>query len=390
MNRRQKFFTCGMLVILLLSCALFTNLLLAHTYARRQYNITSQLAGWMAEKHPEDEIAIIAQIKNTSSSPHANAILASYGFHADHFLAPLLPAALSGTFGCLLLFSVTAAALFFFLKSKTKSRIHSLTEYLIRINLKKEAPLLAHTEDDFSMLEDEIYKTVTELKTTKEAALQERQNFADSLANIAHQIKTPLTSISLSLQRPASESISTEHSRLREQLTKISRLTDALLTVSRIDAGALMLKQEYVDVYTMLELAIESLAEQIHQKNISVSLPYHADVSFVGDLGWSVEIFINLIKNCIEHTPFFGKLTFSYEKNPLYTEIILTDSGSGFNKQELPHLFRRFYCGKQTTASGTGIGLSIAKSIIELQNGLISADNHPDGGARFLIRFYCH
>ena len=103
-----------------------------------------------------------------------------------------------------------------------------------------------------------------------------------------------------------------------------------------------------------------------------------------------MEAFMNLFKNCMEHTPAGGTVYCSYEQNPLYTQVRIWDTGTGFAKKDIPHLFERFYRGENAKSSGIGIGLAISKAIIERQNGTISANNLPEGGASFEIRFYSH
>jgi len=276
------------------------------------------------------------------------------------------------------------------MKTRAKSRIQSITDYLTSVNIGKDVTVLSDTEDDFSPLEDEIYKTVTQMRIAKETAIKERQNFAESLANIAHQIKTPVTSMSVTTQMCKGSLKEEEIEKIKKQIDKINQLTDALLTISKIDAGILELKQDNVDVYTLLELSIEALESQIRSKEIEIMLPNHPEISFIGDLDWSVEVFINLIRNSIQHMPDRGKLELRYEKNPLYVEISVTDNGEGFDDKEIPYIFNRFYQGKQGRKSGTGIGLSMARSIIEMQNGFITAKNVKGGGACFIVRFYCH
>lgn len=109
----------------------------------------------------------------------------------------------------------------------------------------------------------------------------------------------------------------------------------------------------------------------------------------MADLEWTMEAMMNLMKNCMEHSQ-GGKIYCSYEQNPLYTEIQIWDDGEGFAKEDIPHLFERFYRGQNASEGGIGIGLALAKEMIERQNGTIRAKNRPGGGALFEIHFYCH
>lgn len=393
MERRKKLLIITLFTALfLLLSSLFANILLSYSHAEQQYQTTSDFVDWLIGEYPGDEQKIISYIKEYDGQTElaGKHHLEAYGFGRTAFWRPYMNLAIFSSVCCVLLFVLLLCLGFYFIRRKTRERIQSMTDYLSEANRGKEVSILPSIEDDFSILEDELYKTVTEIKTAKERAITERQNFAESLSNIAHQIKTPITSISVMIQRMKAQPENDELTKIKKQLDKINRLTDALLTISRIDAGILELKREPVNIYTLLELSVEAMENEIKSKHIEILLPNHPDISFNGDLDWSVEVFTNLIKNSVEHMPQNGRLSFQYEKNPLYVEICLTDNGEGFDEKEIPHIFNRFYRGTQSKKAGTGIGLSMAKSIIEMQNGFITAKNLPDGGACFLIRFYCH
>lgn len=152
----------------------------------------------------------------------------------------------------------------------------------------------------------------------------------------------------------------------------------------------LQLEKKEVDIFTLLELSAEGVDEIIRARKIRVDIPNHPDITFQGDMEWCMEAFSNLIKNCAEHTPEGGWIMMDYTGNPLYTQIMIRDTGAGFAPEELPHVFERFYRGKDAGENGIGIGLSLAKSLIEMQNGFLTAQNLPEGGACFTVRFYHH
>lgn len=216
------------------------------------------------------------------------------------------------------------------------------------------------------------------------------QNFADNLANIAHQLKTPVTAASLSLQLMAKEVPEFRTEQIKRQLARLESLEESLFTLSKIDAGTLVLERARIDVYTALSLAADNLSDLLRKENIFVSIPDKGAVPITGDLEWTMEAFLNLIKNCMEHSPQGGTVHCDYSGNPIYTEILIWDEGEGFCKEDIPHLFERFYRGKRASGNGIGIGLSLARSIFELQNGTITARNLTEGGACFEIRVYSH
>lgn len=270
---------------------------------------------------------------------------------------------------------------------RKRQRMRELTEYLEQVNTGNAPILSALGEDDLSKLEDEIYKTVTYLYQTREEAVRAKKEFAQNLSNIAHQIKTPLTAISLCVQTMEGEEGKGEQ--IQRQLMRLTHLEEALLLLARLDAGTLALKREETDVYTLLMLAADNLQEIFSQWEVSADIPELEKMAVKVDLDWTMEAVMNLMKNCAEHNA-GGCVHCLYEQNSLYTEIRIQDEGVGFDRGDLPHLFERFYRGKNAGEGGIGIGLALAKEIIERQNGTIRAKNLPEGGACFEIRFYRH
>lgn len=280
-------------------------------------------------------------------------------------------------------------------KRRERLRIWALTDYLEQANTGKAAILSALGEDAFSRLEDEIYKTVTFLYRTREAAVQAKEEFAKNLSNIAHQIKMPITAISLTVQTMRSEEMKEGKDKkerllqINRQLMRLTHLEESLLILARLDAGTLVLKKKEADVYTLLVLAADHLEELFAQSGVSVSIPEMVEMAIYVDPEWTMEALMNLMKNCAEHSA-GGSIHCAYEQNPLYTEILIWDEGEGFAKEDIPYLFERFYRGKNAKEGGIGIGLALAKEIIERQNGTIRAENGKEGGALFTIRFYRH
>ena len=380
------------LSVSLLSTALAT-FLLANYYNHAHRIALGQISQKIIEKQPEAEQAILSVLKDYQHDPDMPTeenIIWRYGYQQTDFLQS------SGVYnGIIVLIGFFAGGVLFLVTlviwhKKEAIRINGLTDYLEKVNTGSGGVLLQTGEDEFSKLQDEIYKTVTTLYQTRDAALKAKNNFAENLYNIAHQLKTPITSISLSAQM-MKENPSPRHlEQILKQLSGLTHLEEALLLLSRIDAGTLTLERTEVDVFTGLMLAADNLQELFAEADVRVDIPESGSVLIRADMEWTMEAFINLFKNCMEHTPAGGVVHCSYEQNPLYTQIRIWDTGTGFPKKDIPHLFQRFYRGENAKGNGIGIGLAISKAIIEGQNGTISADNLPDGGACFEIRIYCH
>ena len=271
---------------------------------------------------------------------------------------------------------------------RKRRRIGELTVCLEKANEGENIPLILEEEDEFSSLQDEIHKTVGHLYTMRENAEKARENFRENLINIAHQIKTPLTAALLTLQIMEKKEPGRYTEAIGRQLRRLNRLEEELMLLSTIDSGTLTLRRESVDVYTVLELAAENLAEFAGDRGIQIQVPDRGRAEFTGDMEWTMEAIMNLLKNSMEHSPEGSRILCDYSSNFLYTEIRILDEGEGFLPEDIPHLFERFYRGKNKRDQGLGIGLSLAGSLLEMQNGVISAGNRPEGGAYFEIRFY--
>ena len=368
-------------------------LLASRYYSRLLFDLLNALCEEAAAREPELRNVIAAVLKEyTSGNAPARAkedFLSVLGYRISDFSG-----AAYGWITVFAAFFFVAGALLFLLtflwKNKLEARrIQALADYLEQVNRGKAIILSTSGEDDFSKLEDEIYKTLTFLYQTREAAVQARNDFAENLSNIAHQIKTPITAISLSLQMMRQDPDGRHLKQVEKQLRRLTRLEEALLVLSRIDAGTLPLQRKEVDVFTLLVLAADNLQELFKGSGTSIEIPEAGGMMIMADLDWTMEAVMNLMKNCMEHGK-GGEVHCSYAQNPLYTEILIWDEGEGFAKEDIPHLFERFYRGQNAGEGGIGIGLALAKEIVERQNGTISAKNRRGGGALFEIRFYCH
>ncbi len=392
-GRKNMFVTFGLILSVSLITSAFAVMILSRHYSKAQFDLLNAVLGEVAEQEPETQRIVSAALKEYTGKNEDGTqrpdILSSLGYQYHDFSAPdQIPVILSAAAG--LLAGVSLFALTFLYRNKMEAgRILSLSDYLEQVNIGKAAVLSSTGEDDFSKLEDEIYKTVTFLYQTKDAAVQAKNDFAKNLSNIAHQIKTPITAISLSVQTMGKECGEKKQEQIQRQLLRLTRLEEALLVLSRLDAGTLHFQKEEIDVYTVLVLAADNLQELLIQSGTSVVIPESGGMAVSADLDWTMEAIINLMKNCMEHNR-GGTIHCSYEQNPLYTEILIWDEGSGFYKEDIPHLFERFYRGKNACEGGIGIGLSLSKEIVERQNGTIRAKNMPGGGACFEIRFYSH
>ncbi len=335
--------------------------------------------------------AIASALKDGSHSDRSagKALFQEYGFHRWTRLGKNV---LYIAGGCVILFEIIGLFCFLIWKKeqrRQKERIAGLTGYLMRAN-RGEASALQRREDEFSYLEDEIYKTVMELRSSKEEAIRIHSVLSERIVDIAHQLKTPITSMSLMAELLAGQQTKEGEEclkRLALQIRRLQNLVSALLSLAKLEAHAIRFEKREVDVETLVDGAAEPLQELLQEKRIRLDVS-GTPARFLADSRWTEEAIQNVLKNCAEHSPRGGEIKVRWEENPLYIEIRITDSGRGISRKDLPHLFERFYRGEDAQKDSAGVGLSLAKLVVEQQDGHIYAENTADVHARFRIRFY--
>lgn len=248
-------------------------------------------------------------------------------------------------------------------------------------------------EGELSILKNEIYKVTLMLSEQNSLLQQEKLRLTDAIADISHQLRTPLTSMMVmadllnDAKLPEAKRTEFTH-RIRMQLERIEWLLSSLLKLARIDAGTVVFKKDLILVKELIQRAFEPVLIPMDIKEQTVSITGDDGVSFRGDLNWSIEALINILKNCVEHTPEGGVISVSFAENALFTEIIIADNGGGIPKDEILYIFQRFYKGVNAGEGSIGIGLAMAHSIISAQNGAIEVKSERDKGTQFKIKFY--
>ncbi|HIW73010.1 MAG TPA: HAMP domain-containing histidine kinase [Firmicutes bacterium] len=288
--------------------------------------------------------------------------------------------------------SVSAAA---FLFQYWKYRqIGRLADYLTRINAGEyDLDVRDNAEGELSILKNEIYKTTTRLAEYNETLRREKVRLADAMSDISHQLKTPLTSMMVMADLLRDDSLPAGKreeftARLLAQLERIQWLVSSLLKLSKLDVGTAGMKQETVRLKETVEKAAAPLRIPMELKEQRLVLEGPEEAVFQGDLSWTAEALLNVMKNCMEHTPPGGEVRVEWSDNPLYAQIRISDNGEGIDKADLPHIFTRFYRGKNASGDSVGIGLAMAKSILSQQHGEITVSSERGKGTAFRIRMY--
>jgi signal transduction histidine kinase len=398
---RKMLLIFAVILSVLLAAALLLALAGRHHLKRTIIDHQAPLIGVIVKEHPEAEKDLLQSImqRNSEDTARGKEILARYGITADDLALdpPPMGDLYRYSTAALLLLPLLAGAAFtaaaLLLLQKQHREIRGITRYAGEISRGDYTlDIRDNREGDLSILKNEIYKLTTLLREQAGALQQEKILLADALADISHQLKTPLTSLSvlndLLSESPSGEKRALFLERMRAQLDRIEWLVSSLLKLSRLDAGAVTMKREPVSVAVLVEKALDSLSIPLELKELRLSVEGNAAVSFAGDPRWSAEALINILKNCIEHTPERGRLQISYEQNPLYTTITIADSGAGIAPEDLPHIFNRFYKGKGAAPDQVGIGLAMARTIIEKQEGDLTVQSKRGCGSKFTIKFY--
>lgn len=253
------------------------------------------------------------------------------------------------------------------------------------------ALLSACQEGELAILQTQLQKLLVKLRQSSARDQEDKAFLRDSIADISHQLRTPMTSLNLiAAMLPEVGADSVRQRELQQQLNqllqRIDWLVDALLNLAKIDAGTAYFRRNTLDAAQILRQAAEPL--EIAREIREITLQVTGSGSYTGDAAWSAEALGNILKNCMEHVPQGGKILVEISQTPLYTQLCLQDTGPGFAPDDLPHLFERFYKGHNAAANSFGIGLALAQRIISAQNGTIRAQNAPEGGALFTVRFY--
>lgn len=231
------------------------------------------------------------------------------------------------------------------------------------------------------------------LRETAENSEKEKTNLSNSLTDISHQLKTPLTSIRIMIDNIQNNPDMDEKTRnefiedISKQIDWISSLVISLLKLAKFDAGSIVMRDEEINVKKLIQNIIANLAILIDIKDIKIEENISEQITLFADYNWQLEALTNIIKNCIEHSFDGGKIKIEAESNSVFTKIIITDEGEGIEKKDLNRIFERFYKSEKSSENSIGIGLALAKTIIEKERGYIKVESEVGKGTKFEIKY---
>lgn len=277
---------------------------------------------------------------------------------------------------------------------KFYKKISDLSSYTNDVlNNRYSMDIREYDEGDISNLKNDLYKMTIKLREQSEISIRDKKNLEETLSDISHQLKTPLTSMYVinellydeKLDSKAKKEFLTKN---KNQLERIEWLVTSLLKISRLDSGSEVLKLSEINIDKLIDKSLEPLKIPMELKNINYVVNCSKDIKANIDLNWTSEALINVIKNAYEHTNNGGTIEINVSHNPIYVEIKVSDNGCGISKEDIGHIFERFYKGKTSNKGSIGIGLNMAKKIVSLEQGDIIVESKINEGTTFFIRFY--
>lgn len=362
--------------------------------------VIANIVGTISEKYPEvDEGKIVAILNMDKNSLKVGYnILEKYGINLDKISA--IEGIENQEKSFILINTISIVAFFvliiiiFLVYSKNKDKkLQEIIKYIEAINMKNyNLKIEENSEDELSNLTNELYKITVMLKEQAESSIKDKKILQTSLEDISHQLKTPLTSISIMLDNISENPDMDESTRqtfvheINRQVEWINWLVISLLKLSKLDSGTATFTKKEIDAKALIDNVIKNLAIplDIKQQNVIIE---GKDAKFIGDYNWQLEAITNIVKNCIEHTPENKRIFINFEENNFYTKIVIRDEGVGIDKHDVKHIFERFYKGKNSSENSVGIGLALAKTIIEKDNGYITCSSEVDKGTTFEIKY---
>ncbi len=351
------------------------------------------------EKHPELERDIVKILSDPHGSGNGTKVLKKYGLSSLESLDYLksfqnFHNTFFGTcFIFYLLFSCFLIIYFYYVEKKRKDGIVKIDRYLFSLLSEEiQVDLKDFQTGDLESLQNDLMKVTSRLKNALEHSTSSSKELSKTLADISHQLKTPITSLSIINEALRSSSMDDVTrleflTRQEEVINHMQTLVISLLKVSQIESGMIELKKEEISMFSLLNTSLEELDLLIVSKNIEITLDVSKSIKVIGDFTWLKEAILNIVKNGIEHSKENGKIEIMCTDNPLFTELVIKDYGLGISKKDLPHIFKRFYKTSRSNDS-VGIGLNLSKSIFDRMNATVKVKSKVGEYTIFTIHFY--
>lgn len=353
----------------------------------------------VTDEYPDIEKRELIEVLN-SEEIEDNGILRDYGINIKNdsiIIENEYNFKIFATLNIIVLLTLSISLLVTFMKynNKKDKKLKEITKYIEEINRKNyKLNIDDNTEDELSILKNEIYKTTIMLNEQAENSIKDKLMLKESLSDISHQLKTPLTSITIMLDNILDNSDMDKETRndfiknIRREINNINFLVQSLLKLSRLDTNTIKFINKDVKVIDIINETVKNVSMICDLKNIHINIDGDSNICINCDIKWQIEALTNILKNSIEYSKESSEVKIKYKKNKMYCQIEIIDTGSGIDMKDMPHIFERFYKGKNSSKDSIGIGLALSKTIIEKDNGTVSVESKKDKGTVFIIRYY--
>ena len=429
-NLKEYLIMCTIIFLFFVMGFYVINQIQYSQYTRNVNAIINQIVAEIQEKYPDVDTNEIIQILNREETNVSNVLL-EYGINIEEDSVILKNDTAHTRFllvniAMVLLFFICIVVIFGVYQKNQRKKIDEITKYIEEINNRNYAlDIQDNSEDELSILKNELYKITVMLKEQAENSKNDKISLKKSLEDISHQLKTPLTSITIMLDnildnpnmdlKTRTEFIKDIH----REIANINFFVQTLLKLSKFDADTITFSRKEENLKDIIEEAIKNVSTLCDLKNMEIIInsasyesvepgtknklkeeieeraeekPQRKPQQFkrpkvMCDLKWQVEAITNILKNCVEHSRENSKIYIKYGENNMYSEIVIKDNGIGIGQNDIKHIFERFYKGKNSSKDSVGIGLALAKTIIEKDNGYITVDSEVGKGTTFCIRY---
>lgn len=397
--RLKQYITSTLIVfICLFVMFLILNIYEYKTYTKNFNNKISAIVTLVKDKYPEITDKEIIEIINSNKQSDDSFFL-KYGIDIDNKAVLLENDKSYHTFliinmSFLIITIASLCILYFRYNYKRKNDIKDIIKYIEQINRRNyELKIGTISEDELSILKNEIYKTAVMLKEAALNSNKDKLNLKKSLEDISHQLKTPLTSILVLLDNLIDEPDMDSSIRndfiidIKRNVININFLVQALLKLSKFDANTVHFIKKENDLEMIVKEAIKNVSTLCDLRNINIKLNTLENAKVLCDAKWQIEAITNIIKNAIEHSKDNSNIVINIDNNRVYSKIEVIDFGDGISKRDIKHIFERFYKGENATSNSIGIGLALAKTIIEEDNGTIAVESN-ESNTKFTIKYF--
>lgn len=399
---KNKDFKLSIILSLIITITFIISIIIINNNALKKYEynnniIISNIISSIKEEYPEYDETTIIEILNKEDLKN-NDILKKYGIALNKSSISLANQKMLNKYliiniVLLSIYILSIITIIILFNNKENKKIKQITNYIKEINNKNyELDILSNCEDDLSLLKNEIYKTAVTLNEQALLLTKDKNTLKDSLSDISHQLKTPLTSISLMIDTLRNENISEKKKyeiliNMHRKISNINFLVHSLLKLSKFDANTIIFNDELNKIDDIINEVTDNLSTLIDLKNIKINIKGNKKDKLYCDFKWQVEAITNIVKNCIEYSNESSNIDISYSSNDLFTKITIKDYGKGMSHEDEKHIFERFYKGENSSSDSVGIGLALAKSIVEKDNGYITVDSAIGEGTTFTIKY---